>query len=241
MTTALLVATQFKFSEGEKAAQERVGLRVGLQALRSTKYLMFLFTALYLGFLMAFIKTFLFWHLKDLGGPQLLFSVISAVNCFAEVSMYFMSSRLIECIGHAKVLYLGLICYAIRLLYYASISNPWLVLPVEILPGITTAAVWAACLSYVSRNSIPGAKTTMQCILHGVHWGLGYGAGEIIGGLLVHRFGAPVTFIIFGLLCVVILVVYVLIDTFVEDPRANCYEPIDESPGDSEASKDGKE
>lgn len=236
MIIALLVATQFTFNQGEKAAQERVGLRVGLQALRSTKYLMFLFTALYLGFLMAFIKTFLFWHLKDLGGPQLLFSIISAVNCCAEVSMYFMSSRLIECIGHAKVLYLGLICYAIRLLYYAFISNPWLVLPVEILPGITTAAVWAACLSYVSLNSIPGAKTTMQCILHGVHWGLGYGAGEIIGGLLVHRFGAPITFIIFGLLCVVILVVYVLIDTFGEDLRTNCYEQIDESSGSSDAS-----
>lgn len=243
MSTALILASRFKFNQEEKTEQKRVGLRVGLQALQNSKYLMFLFTALYLGFLMAFIKTFLFWHLKDLGGPQLLFSVISAVNCFAEVSMYFLSSRLIKCIGHAKVLYLGLICYAIRLFYYASVSNPWLVLPVEILPGITTAAVWAACLSYVSRNSMPGAKTTMQCILHGVHWGLGYGAGEIIGGLLVHRFGAPATFVIFGILCILILVVYVLIDTFGEEPQTNCYETIDESPTISgeTAGKDEKE
>ena len=235
MITALIIATRFEFKDGEKTAKKRVGLRVGLQALRNTKYLMFLFTALYLGFLMAFIKTFLFWHLKDLGGPQLLFSVISAVNCFAEVSMYFFSSQLIKCIGHARVLYLGLICYSVRLLYYAFIKNPWYVLPVEILPGITTAAVWAACLSYVSQNSKPGAKTTMQCILHGVHWGLGYGAGEIIGGLLVHRFGAPVTFVIFGVLCILILLLYIVIDTFGTEPEGSCYDTIDENSSVEEA------
>ena len=236
MTTALVIATKFKFNDDKKTEKKKVGLRVGLQALRSPKYLMFLFTALYLGFLMAFIKTFLFWHLKDIGAPQLLFSVISAVNCFAEVSMYFLSSQLIKCIGHARVLYLGLICYSVRLLYYAFIKNPWYVLPVEILPGITTAAVWAACLSYVSQNSKPGAKTTMQCILHGVHWGLGYGAGEIIGGLLVHRFGAPVTFVIFGILCIMILLLYILIDTFTNEPEGSCYDAIDEgsSLGDAE-------
>ncbi len=236
MTTALVIATRFKFNDDKKTEKKKVGLRVGLQALRSPKYLMFLFTALYLGFLMAFIKTFLFWHLKDIGAPQLLFSVISAVNCFAEVSMYFLSSQLIKCIGHARVLYLGLICYSVRLLYYAFIKNPWYVLPVEILPGITTAAVWAACLSYVSQNSKPGAKTTMQCILHGVHWGLGYGAGEIIGGLLVHRFGAPVTFVIFGILCIMILLLYILIDTFTKEPEGSCYDAIDEgsSVGDAE-------
>ena len=236
MITALVIATRFKFNDDKKAENKKVGLRVGLTALRNSKYLMFLFTALYLGFLMAFIKTFLFWHLKDLGGPQLLFSVISAVNCFAEVSMYFLSSKLIKFIGHAKVLYLGLICYSVRLLYYAFIKDPWYVLPVEILPGITTAAVWAACLSYVSQNSKPGAKTTMQCILHGVHWGLGYGAGEIIGGVLVHRFGAPVTFVIFGVLCIFILLLYALIDTFGKEPEGSCYDTVDESSsiGDAE-------
>lgn len=229
MITALAIATKFKFNDGKRAETKKASLLIGLQALRNMKYLMFLFTALYLGFLMAFIKTFLFWHLKDLGGPQLLFSVISAVNCFAEVSMYFLSSRLIKTIGHARVLYLGLTCYSIRLLYYAFIKNPWYVLPVEILPGITTAAVWAACLSYVSQNSKPGAKTTMQCILHGVHWGLGYGGGEIIGGLLVHRFGAPVTFVIFGMLCILILLLYVVVDTFGKEPEGGCYETIEES------------
>lgn len=211
MTLGLVVSLKFNFNIQKKTGQER-SLSLGLIALKQPTYLMFLFTALYLGFLMAFIKTFLFWHLKDLGGTQLLFSVISAVNCVAEVSMYFLSEKLISKIGQVRVLYLGLICYSIRLFYYAIIPNTWMVLVVELLPGITTAAVWAACLSYVSINSRPGAQTTMQCILHGVHWGLGYGGGEVIGGILVHHYGAPTTFVLFGILCIVVLLVYILIN-----------------------------
>eukprot|EP00112_Aurelia_sp_Birch-Aquarium-sp1_P001757 Seg1190.11 transcript_id=Seg1190.11/GoldUCD/mRNA.D3Y31 product="Major facilitator superfamily domain-containing protein 6" protein_id=Seg1190.11/GoldUCD/D3Y31 len=211
MTLGLVVSIKFKFKVKNKGAAG-TSLAVGLGALKSPTYVMFLFTALYLGFLMAFIKTFLFWHLKDLGGTQLLFSVISAVNCVAEVSMYFLSEKLIKKIGQIRVLYLGLICYSIRLFYYSVIPYTWLVLVVELLPGITTAAVWAACLSYVSLNSKPGAQTTMQCILHGVHWGLGYGAGEVIGGILVHHYGAPTTFVLFGILCIVVLLLYILIN-----------------------------
>jgi len=210
MFLGLCVSMKFKFRVQKKTGSS-VSLSKGLVALKYPTYLMFLFTALYLGFLMAFIKTFLFWHLKDLGGTQLLFSVISAVNCVAEVSMYFLSERLIAKIGEIRVLYMGLVCYSIRLFYYSVLPYPWLVLVVELLPGITTAAVWAACLSYVSINSRPGAQTTMQCILHSVHWGLGYGAGEVIGGILVHHYGAPKTFILFGILCIVILIIYILI------------------------------
>ena len=219
MSLGLITATRFTFREKTKSSHGGGSLRVGLRALKSTRYLMFLFTALYLGFQMAFIKTFLFWHLKDLGGSQLLFSIISAVNCFAEVSMYFLSAKLIKKIGHARVLYMGLVCYAVRLFYYSVIREPWLVLVVELLPGITTAAVWAACLSYVSINSGPGAATTMQCILHGVHWGLGYGAGEVIGGVMVHHYGAPTTFVIFGVLCLVILGMYILINYLCKAPE----------------------
>ena len=211
MTLGLIVAVRFRFKGKGKGGQGAT-LAVGLSALKSPTYVMFLFTALYLGFLMAFIKTFLFWHLKDLGGTQLLFSVISAVNCVAEVSMYFLSEKIIKKIGQIRVLYLGLVCYSIRLFYYSVIPYTWMVLAVELLPGITTAAVWAACLSYVSLNSKPGAQTTMQCILHGVHWGLGYGGGEVIGGILVHHYGAPTTFVLFGILCIVVLLLYILIN-----------------------------
>merc|ERR1712150_114518 len=35
--------------------------------------------------------------------------------------------------------------------------------------------------------------------------------GEVIGGILVHHYGAPRTFVLFGILCIVILVLYIVI------------------------------
>lgn len=146
----------------EETKSSSRGIIAGLKLLTRPKHAMFLVTAFYVGITMGFIRVFLFWHLKDLGGTQILFSIMTAVNCIAEVTLYFLSTKLISYIGTIRVLYLGLSCYSIRLFYYAFVSNPWTVLPIELLSGITTAAVWAAMMSYVGTHSVPGASVTLQ-------------------------------------------------------------------------------
>ena len=186
-TIALVIGTQFDFNSGGRkdnadkdtpaAAQKEDGepsrsedetntngkaILAGLKLLTRPKHAMFIATAFYVGITMGFIRVFLFWHLKDIGGTQILFSIMTAVNCVAEVTLYFLSTKLIAYMGAVRVLYLGLICYSIRLFYYAIVSNPWTVLPVELLSGITTAAVWAAMMSYVGTHSVEGASVTLQ-------------------------------------------------------------------------------
>lgn len=146
----------------EEAESGTRGIIAGLILLARPRHAMFLVTAFYVGITMGFIRVFLFWHLKDLGGTQILFSIMTAINCVAEVTLYFLSTKLISYLSTIGVLYLGLTCYSIRLFYYASVSNPWTVLPVELLSGITTAAVWAAMMSYVGTHSVKGASITLQ-------------------------------------------------------------------------------
>ena len=165
MLLAFVIGLRLDFG-GTKADRHQKStsedLHNGLKLLKKPQFLYFIVTAFYVGVAMAVIRTFLFWHLKDLGGTQLLFSIISAVNCLAEVIMYFLSAWVINCLGHIGVLYLGLICYAIRLIFYSLVNNPWWVLCVEPLSGITTAAVWAAMASYVGVHSVAGSATTVQ-------------------------------------------------------------------------------
>lgn len=158
---AVSTKDDFHQSEDEAESSNR-GIIAGLILLTRPRHAMFLVTAFYVGITMGFIRVFLFWHLKDLGGTQILFSIMTAINCVAEVTLYFLSTKLISYLGTIRVLYLGLICYSIRLFYYAFVSNPWTVLPVELLSGITTAAVWAAMMSYVGTHSVPGASVTLQ-------------------------------------------------------------------------------
>ena len=64
--------------------------------------------------------------------------------------------------------------------------------------GCTSAGVWSALTAYMCSVIPPDNLATMQGILHGVYWGLGSGCGSLIGGILVQRLGAPITFWIFA-------------------------------------------
>lgn len=70
-----------------------------------------------------------------------------------------------------QVLCLGLIGNILRFLYISYLTNPWYVLPFEFMQGITHAAVWAACCSYISHNTPPHLRSSAQGVLQGLHHG----------------------------------------------------------------------
>jgi len=55
--------------------------------------------------------------------------------------------------------------------------------------GITHAAVWAACCSYIAHNTPQQLRSSSQGVLQGIHHGLGRGCGAVIGGWFVTYFG----------------------------------------------------
>lgn len=55
--------------------------------------------------------------------------------------------------------------------------------------GITHAAVWAACCSYIAHNTPQQLRSSAQGVLQGIHHGLGRGCGAVIGGWFVTYFG----------------------------------------------------
>ncbi|XP_040827802.1 major facilitator superfamily domain-containing protein 6 isoform X2 [Ochotona curzoniae] len=109
------------------------------------------------------------------------------------------------------VLYIGLACNTARYIYISYLENAWTVLPMEVLQGVTHAAIWAACISYLSAAVPPELRTSAQGILQGLHLGLGRGCGAMIGGVLVNYFGAAATFRGIGMACLVILLLFALI------------------------------
>lgn len=55
--------------------------------------------------------------------------------------------------------------------------------------GITHAAVWAACCSYIAHNTPQQLRSSAQGVLQGIHHGLGRGCGAVVGGWFVTYFG----------------------------------------------------
>ncbi|XP_042586406.1 major facilitator superfamily domain-containing protein 6-B-like isoform X1 [Cyprinus carpio] len=170
-----------------------------------------LFVAWFMGFGYGFVFTFLYWHLEDLKGTTTLFGICSVLSHVSELAAYFISHKLIELVGHIRVLYIGLACNTARYLYISYLENAWIVLPMEVLQGLTHASVWAACISYLSAAVPPALRTSAQGILQGLHLGLGRGCGAMLGGVFVNFFGAAETFRGLGMASLVTLLIFSLI------------------------------
>ncbi|XP_025903536.1 major facilitator superfamily domain-containing protein 6 isoform X1 [Nothoprocta perdicaria] len=241
MTMALIVATQFRFHYVHFKQDENKGKEVEIsqvdrntsessdntptsvsqsqsfsfwdliKLLCSIQYSSVLFVAWFMGFGYGFVFTFLYWHLEDLNGTTTLFGVCSVLSHVSELTAYFFSHKLIELVGHIRVLYIGLACNTARYIYISYLENAWTVLPMEVLQGVTHAAIWAACISYLSAAVPPELRTSAQGILQGLHLGLGRGCGAMIGGVLVNYFGPAATFRGIGMACLVILLLFALI------------------------------
>ncbi|XP_069790761.1 major facilitator superfamily domain-containing protein 6-B isoform X2 [Narcine bancroftii] len=182
-----------------------------LKMICSVQYGSVLFVAWFMGFGYGFVFTFLYWHLEDLNGTTTLFGICSVLGHISELTAYFLSHKLIELVGHIRVLYIGLACNTARYLYISYVENAWYVLPMEVLQGVTHAAVWAACISYLSAAVPPALRTSTQGILQGLHLGLGRGCGAMVGGVMVNAFGAQQTFRGIGMASLVILLFFALI------------------------------
>ncbi|XP_030627787.1 major facilitator superfamily domain-containing protein 6-A [Chanos chanos] len=190
------------------------------QLLCSIHYSTVLFVAWFMGFGYGFVFTFLYWHLEDLKGSTTLFGVCSVLSHVSELAAYFTSHKLIELVGHIRVLYIGLACNTARYLYISYLENAWIVLPMEVLQGVTHASVWAACISYISAAVPPALRTSAQGILQGLHLGLGRGCGAMVGGVFVNYFGAAETFRGIGMTSLVILIFFSFIQCITEEDES---------------------
>lgn len=116
----------------------------------------FLVTLFAFGYFHSLQNSFLFWYLQDLGGTPVMFSIILLIYCLAEVVMYFLSGYVVETIGQQGMICLALACYTARYLMYTYLKDPWMVIPMEMVQGITYGGVWSITAVYV--NAPPGKR-----------------------------------------------------------------------------------
>lgn len=85
------------------------------------------------------------------------------VQCFGgELPFFFISGKLLKKIGHVNAMSLVLFGFGVRFFCYSLLQNPWYVLPVELLSGVTFGVFYATMASYASIVAPPGTEATMQ-------------------------------------------------------------------------------
>lgn len=188
-----------------------------------------LFCMFFTGICNGVIWGFLFWHLENIGGTQLVLGVANGVCLFSEMCMFFFVFRILEKTGYLVLMVIGLLGYSVRFVVFAVIDNPWIVLPFEILQGFTFAGIWSVYTSYLCASVPSEYLGTLQGFLHGVYWGLGSGTGHMIGGITVETLGARITFWIFAAASFVNMIIFITIQKCTTKPNVfGNYEELDE-------------
>ncbi|GFR46712.1 hypothetical protein Agub_g8335, partial [Astrephomene gubernaculifera] len=92
--------------------------------------------------------TWLLIYMESLGASHLLMGLMLTVNCVAEVPVFHFQESLTSRFSTNSILQVSIGTLLVRLLIYALLPSlpgvPWVVLPVELLHGITFALCWGA-------------------------------------------------------------------------------------------------
>ncbi|XP_012265072.2 uncharacterized protein LOC105691281 [Athalia rosae] len=163
-----------------------------------------------LGTAWGYIESFLFWLIQDLGGSRSLMGITITVGGIAGIPLLAMSGPIIEKIGHANVLFIGFIFYAVRLVGYSLIYNPWMCLYFEALESVTSSLSFTAAVTYAAKLSTTTTDSSIQGLLGGLYYGVGKGSGSLIGGYLMKSVGTRPTYQILGGMSCITGIVYFL-------------------------------
>ncbi|XP_041458774.1 major facilitator superfamily domain-containing protein 6-like [Lytechinus variegatus] len=182
-----------------------------------------------ISFILSFTYVVIF--MKELGSPYLLLGLAVTLTAIAEIPFMYFSGAIIKRVGYAGVMYMTLIAYAIRYFGYSFVYNPWFILPVQLLHGITYGLSWPMFTAFANKTAPKGMASTLQSIVACCFMGFGAGVGNAVGGIIYENYGARLLFRCTGSLCLLTLVIFFFITVFVlrrkkKEEEAN----VDEEP-----------
>lgn len=154
----------------------------------------FLAVLLVLGIAESLMYNFMMWYLQDIGASIVVMGIILVASAFSEIPTQYISTHLIRCFGHHWVIFVSLFCYGGRFLYFSYFKNPWLIIPIELLHGLSYTTVHMACSSYAATVAFQGTEKTLKIIFSTVYHGLGMGIGGVAVALLYQIYGPVIIF-----------------------------------------------
>lgn len=89
------------------------------------------------------------------------------------IPLLVMSGPIIDKIGHANVLFIGFVFYAVRLMGYSLLYNAWYCLIFEAMESVTTGLAFTAAVTYAAKLSTTTTDTSIQGLLGGLYFGVG--------------------------------------------------------------------
>ena len=186
-------------SEPSTSSSLSVASRVFAVVSRPGVALMF-FIFLVMGVSMAVTDVFLFLWLDEQGASRLLMGLALCFTCLSEVVVFAKEKAIKRALSTRWSVSLILLCYALRQWFYAALpamANPWAVLPIQLLHGITFGLYWSVGNAFVHEIAPRGLNSAIMGVFGGCNSGGGF-LGALGGGMLYRLGGGGFLFAVVG-------------------------------------------
>eukprot|EP00457_Paulinella_chromatophora_P002777 gb/GEZN01002782.1/.p1 GENE.gb/GEZN01002782.1/~~gb/GEZN01002782.1/.p1 ORF type:complete len:534 (+),score=108.85 gb/GEZN01002782.1/:212-1603(+) len=229
------VAAEGKVGDGESEDME--GLLEGLQGtwaeeqvdkakprispLKQMQQVLGLFLASPAFFVMSLVRgvssgcseTLLFlFFLKDLHASNMVAGCSVVVTLLTEIPIYACSAVLLRRVGVRNLITISFIAYIVRMVAFSVLSQPYLLLLIEMFHGVTQAAWLIASMEHVSDLAPPASflAASAQGLSDVVRFGVGQALGAVLGGVVIQRFSSHVLYRAVACMNVVFLVLWLV-------------------------------
>ena len=191
MAAGSLVATQLPRPRQVVKTSFLTGLRSITVSSRWRAFLVSIFLA-GLGF--AVLNNYLILFLRTLGAGESLYGLAVAAAGVSELPVFFFSTWLIQRWSPRGLLLVSMIALAARLVLTSLIREPYIILAIQLLHGLTFSALWAAGVSYSSELAPTGLGASAQALFGMTLFGLSGMVGAFLGGQVYQYFGPAAVF-----------------------------------------------
>ena len=206
---ALLISQKFFYTEHN----EQISFRHGVRALFADHHFaLFLFMAFICGTAFATINNYLFAYMVQLQIDESKMGYVLTMATLAEVPVLFYANRLLIRFKPRGLLILSMAATGLRLLLLAVFNSLLGILIFQLLNGFAFPALWVAGVSYANENAPVGLSATAQSVFGTMIFGFGAAAGGFVGGILLEKLGGQMMYAIFGVMVLVMLAVYVIVE-----------------------------
>jgi len=154
---------------------------------RNKNFVIFLATIFMANISAATFSYFLSLYIKKLGGSNTIIGWAFSIAAVTEIPCMVYLGALSDKIGRKPLLVAALFSYPLRLFLYTIVSEPYLILPIQLLHGLTFGVFYVASIAFVSDITSESRGTALG--LYNTASYAGSAAGSGLAGVIADNYG----------------------------------------------------
>ena len=154
---------------------------------------------------------FLFLHIRNVGGSASLMGLATTFSIVGEIAGYYLAQRVQLRVGSRRMIVLSFVFRTIWFVLIALNRTPLLVLPIQVLNGISFALIGAGSVAYVNERAPAHIGTTAQGVRNAILIRLSGVVGSLFSGAIYQRSGPVHMYLVLAAISAASLVLAILL------------------------------